>query len=288
MTDSLAKMAGRIADRASRSERKSDLRSDLIRLAHARPEFRKDLLPILQATKDAGSVREYRQASVRREKKAIAILSGEITMKWAKPVKEAIRSLTGPRESWIPKDNPTLLKLHTPEGLEIYRWEKGTDRKGNPLSFAIAFAGKADKPIWYYTYTDQQESQLQSQIKETISNYLAIQAMKKKKQEERKNFQHGMNVGDILYSSWGYDQTNVDWYQITAVVGKSIVMREIAGKSVGSDKTVPQPGHFVGEPMKKIPQGAGSDRASVKINSFSYAYPWDGRPQYVTPSGYGH
>ncbi len=23
--------------------------------------------------------------------------------------------------------------------------------------------------------------------------------------------------GDVLYDSWGYDQTNIDWYQITKV-----------------------------------------------------------------------
>lgn len=34
---------------------------------------------------------------------------------------------------------------------------------------------------------------------------------------------HSFKVGDILYSSWGYDQTNIDLYQITELNGASMV-----------------------------------------------------------------
>lgn len=54
--------------------------------------------------------------------------------------------------------------------------------------------------------------------------------MKEKKSEIRKNLANNMpyKVGQILYSSWGYEQTNVEFYQIVAIKNKSIVIREIS------------------------------------------------------------
>ena len=36
------------------------------------------------------------------------------------------------------------------------------------------------------------------------------------------------SVGDILYHSWGWEQTNIDYYQIVKVTKASVVLREIA------------------------------------------------------------
>lgn len=41
----------------------------------------------------------------------------------------------------------------------------------------------------------------------------------------------GFVVGDILYSSWGYDQTNIDFYQVVKVTAKTITVKEISYKS---------------------------------------------------------
>lgn len=38
----------------------------------------------------------------------------------------------------------------------------------------------------------------------------------------------GVRVGDIFYASWGYEQTNVDFFQVVALVGNSSVrVREV-------------------------------------------------------------
>jgi hypothetical protein len=39
-----------------------------------------------------------------------------------------------------------------------------------------------------------------------------------------------ITAGTVLYSSWGYDQTNIDFYQIIEVNAKSIKIRRIASK----------------------------------------------------------
>ena len=65
-----------------------------------------------------------------------------------------------------------------------------------------------------------------------------------------------VQVGDIFYSDWGYDQSNIDFYQVTGKRGKSTVeIRQIGSKSVGQkggyDKLVPVPNQFIGPVLKK-------------------------------------
>ena len=101
---------------------------------------------------------------------------------------------------------------------------------------------------------------------------------------------HTYNIGDIFYSSWGYDQTNVDWFQVTAVSAKAVKIRQIQGKRVGgttgTDSVVPVPNAWypTSVEMAKIV----NPRGSLKIDSYAYAYPWDGKPKEQTAAGYGH
>jgi hypothetical protein len=103
------------------------------------------------------------------------------------------------------------------------------------------------------------------------------------------------NVGDILYESWGYDQTNVNFYEVLEVLGVMVVIREVPSRQVSDDgdgtvKVVAVPGRYIGQPMRKKikPAGVDSRSYSVKIRSFSNAHLWDGKPRYETAFGWGH
>ena len=39
--------------------------------------------------------------------------------------------------------------------------------------------------------------------------------------------QHDIKTGDIFYDSWGYDQTNINFYQVVGITDKSVKLREI-------------------------------------------------------------
>lgn len=100
-----------------------------------------------------------------------------------------------------------------------------------------------------------------------------------------------LKVGDILVSSWGYDQTNVDYYQVVAVSPKGMVsIREIASEVAGDnygpsgESVVPVKDKFVGEVMKNKRPHHGR----IRISSSQSAYKWDGKPNYRTASGWGH
>jgi len=104
---------------------------------------------------------------------------------------------------------------------------------------------------------------------------------------------HTFKVGTILVSMWGYDQTNIDFYEVIAVPSpKSVVIRQLH-KTVlnpatrlrdGTEKVMPVLGSYRGPPMRKVPGSGGV----VKIDSFSSAVEWEGEPEHQTPAELGH
>lgn len=102
---------------------------------------------------------------------------------------------------------------------------------------------------------------------------------------------HTFSVGDIIVSHWGYEQTNVDFYEVMGASPKSIVIRKVRQKLLnpstriqdGTELVVPVPGAYEGSPLKKVPSGD-----SVKISSYAYAHKWGGKPEHQTPAEFGH
>lgn len=129
--------------------------------------------------------------------------------------------------------------------------------------------------------------------------------------------QHGARVGDILTSSWGYDQTNVDFYEVVAVT-KSMVQIlkmstavESTSECGASDRIVPvnairevevfdweatEDGDYVRrckgtktvEPMRKATKSYEEGSYHVRIASYANAYLWNGSAQHQTGAMFGH
>lgn len=81
---------------------------------------------------------------------------------------------------------------------------------------------------------------------------------------EKKAYVHEMKIDDILSASWGYDQTNIDFYQVVGFSGKkSVLIREIGAKLVeatGMDQGILEaiPNSFTNkDPMRKLVQRGG-------------------------------
>jgi hypothetical protein len=96
-------------------------------------------------------------------------------------------------------------------------------------------------------------------------------------------------VNDILASSWGHEQTNVDFYKVIKVTDKSIRIEQVAtaeedkGYLTGEATAVPD--SVVGEAMTKRFYLVGDDRYGCRIASYASAYLWDGKPKYCS---HGH
>lgn len=103
----------------------------------------------------------------------------------------------------------------------------------------------------------------------------------------------GVSIGSIFYSSWGYDQTNVNFYEVVGLTGASVKVREVAKTFVeqngpGGNKVIPQVGNYIGGEMTKRLRDSGYADAAITINSSETAWLWDGKPKYETDSMYGH
>ena len=67
----------------------------------------------------------------------------------------------------------------------------------------------------------------------------------------------GVKEGDIYVASWGWEQTNIDAYQVVAKKGATVTLREFAGASFEgsegfmSDRVVPVKNEFIGGEFKK-------------------------------------
>lgn len=110
-------------------------------------------------------------------------------------------------------------------------------------------------------------------VKEFIDNINQQKIEKDKRKTEQKkakeNIHNIVEVGDLLYDSWGYDQTNIDFYQITKVGKSSVWIRPIASQRVsgteGHDSVNVKPvkDGFTGEEVRKLVQIYG-DRYYLK------------------------
>lgn len=176
------------------------------------------------------------------------------------------------RDFYIPKEARALDCPGTDAAIYLYTTPKGKVA-------ALGFHGKAQKPDFHFIFRSDVA------CAERIKTYLDGRRRCAEHKEERKakrNAPHSLKVGDILVSSWGYDQTNVDFYEVTRLVGtRNVEIRKIAqdnGDGVCGDRGTcrPVPGDYISAPMTKRP----SAENYVKIASYASAWPWEGRPHY--------
>lgn len=165
-----------------------------------------------------------------------------------------------PREFYISKDEQIIAQ----DGdLIVY----GRELAGK--FHAKAFGGKRAKYDWYIAFRTTESRD--KHIAEWMNGQRATKAYKAESRAKRAAAPRGLEVGDILDCMWGYDQTNIDYYQVTALIGDNMVeIREIGCQSEDTGwlqgKSVPAINKFIGDPMRKI-----AKNGSVRITSYSSA-----------------
>ncbi len=96
-------------------------------------------------------------------------------------------------------------------------------------------------------------------------------------------------VGSILYSSWGYDQTNIDFYLVVARKGDWVTLQPM-------NKTKTYNGHMSGTCVPTdVVELASTFRRRLRIDaatgtcygckgpdSYNSLRDWDGRPRYFS------
>jgi len=115
--------------------------------------------------------------------------------------------------------------LEFPEvGAVAYLYEY---RNGKPS--AIAYSGKRTKPDWqYYFGDDAQRKEYIAKWIDGLNNRARVLAQRKAERENPTQ----LKVGDILHDSWGYDQTQCDYWQVVWVKPHTVGIRRISSDIV--------------------------------------------------------
>lgn len=175
------------------------------------------------------------------------------------------------REHFIPKNPSEVI-----DRLDINAMVFLVDE---PKPIAIGFYGRRHKPDFNHVFKTKEDRA------NYVSRYLdGVAHMEKMKRERRfekseaaKKFAESLKPGTILYDTWGYDQTQVEFYKVLEVKGNKVKIVELAEIREGemtswaSDRVMP--GAECGQPIWKTVRGCG-----IKIDSCVYLTLWDGKP----------
>ena len=105
-----------------------------------------------------------------------------------------------------------------------------------------------------------------------------------------KNQSH--QIGDIFYSSWGYEQTNVTFWQIVKLTEKTAWFRPIKKQRIEaytsmSGKTIPIPNEFTDYPLERTKDSIVRKRINLEhpnefygVNGWDTFYRYDEQPVY--------
>lgn len=114
---------------------------------------------------------------------------------------------------------------------------------------------------------------------------------RKARREALKAKGHNVKIGDVFVWSWGYEQTNIDFYEVVEVKGWTATIRKIAERGLASEGCGPfsgrvtaERGRFIGEPEKKIIRLTNSGEPYLS-KEFGWCGLWNGEPKYCS---WGH
>jgi hypothetical protein len=122
-----------------------------------------------------------------------------------------------------------------------YVWDK------DGRFYAKVYYGQSTKPKYFYHY--RAAIAREKFIAGVFEGAKLAAEAKAKRAAEAKAWINPYKVGDVLKGSWGYDQTNVDFFEVVGVSGKMLSIRELAQERSGdgyggSSKCVPMIGEY--------------------------------------------
>lgn len=180
-------------------------------------------------------------------------------------------------KSFLDKSNA---KIEEAEHYKIITYD--TMIRGSFFPALACFSGRSAKAYCNFYYrTEERRGEVIENFKR---NVLADQQRKEERRRERREFKTTCKVGDIFECSWGYEQTNIDYYKIIELKGNVGIFVEIGCKMVEDSlyshgmacNVIPDPTEVKGEPFRKIIQLG----EVISLESYKYCHKSDCKPTY--------
>lgn len=147
----------------------------------------------------------------------------------------------------------------------------------------VAYRGKKTKVVYdkQYNYRDMNaRDAVMKTIKSNVDYYISVEESRYNREVENKRktdeVKKNTKVGDIFFSEWGYEQTNICFYQVIAIKGATYTLREIKKERIEKGNTmtgvvVPLIGDFINDnPFNKRVVDGGFRHDSEFIEPLNY------------------
>lgn len=105
----------------------------------------------------------------------------------------------------------------------------------------------------YKAHTPEEYDKAMERIRQEAERFRRHDEAVARSSEE---FRRSLRVGDILYSSWGWEQTNIDFYQVIAIRGSAVDLRQLDQRTTEDGymcgTTVPLPDVSRARPIRTV------------------------------------
>ena len=153
---------------------------------------------------------------------------------------------------------------------------------------AIAYRGKKARSEWYSSFTS--ENSFLSAVTRFFESITDHDQRINNRKKERSEFITALKPGDIMVMSWGYEQTNINFYQVIEVTGRcTIMIREICGTITETENgfmqgtVIPRPNVWAHDSLlikKRVQSWDGKEY--ISMTSYASAHVWDGKPMFCS------
>lgn len=134
----------------------------------------------------------------------------------------------------------------------------------NGRAQAMAFRGKAGRHSWHYAFKNEEAMRAEADkfLKNLEGSAKYRAELKGHRARHAAEALAKLQPGTLLYRTWGYEQTNCDFYQVVRLLSKTIEVRKIGHATTETGfmqgYATPCKDHFIG-PVQRV----GPDKYSV-------------------------
>lgn len=153
-------------------------------------------------------------------------------------------------------ETTTATNVETYKSLRIVRETSSKDMPAVKI-----WRGKAKRPFAnFYFLTEERREQFIAQKKTAEDDRITAKLQRKAQDDQHlAKMCDTIQVGTILCYSWGYEQTNIEFFQVVAKKNRSVTLRAIGdtevlseGFSSMSSRCKPNRDQFAGSEFKKL------------------------------------
>lgn len=184
-------------------------------------------------------------------------------------------------QRWYPKG---AMAINHPDSLGT-AYAYICDRTGKWA--VVAYRGTAGKSSFHFTYRSREQAE------KAVGDWLQGLTEHAKLIAERRVLKpHTFKPGDIVTNSWGYDQTNVDWYRVTRATKHFVWLKPIAANVVEdgfmSGPSMPQVDTASDDPNKwgfvdkNEPEEQHKAEGEHVCMEYGSGSKWDGKARYCS------